>query len=168
MFFDFDALEAALPSITEDLVDPHQAEESSPVIPDRPEVTRSVEEAKPCPSHGMFKEMSDQHYRRVQQIKEQDQPADGPNTWIGNETRISCWHILEETPGSGGTPESGDDDDLEEASHTPTLPPTTAAPDDIGYDSEVTQYNSDESGASIFGLRRAIHEVEKGDELSDS
>ena len=30
MFFNFDDLEAALPSITEDLIDHHQAEESSP------------------------------------------------------------------------------------------------------------------------------------------
>jgi hypothetical protein len=40
--------------------------------------------------------------------------------------------------------------------------------DGVGYDSEFTVLDSDESGASIFGLRSAIHEVEEGDELSDA
>ena len=94
MFFDFDALEAALPSITEDLVDPHQAEESSPVIPDGPEVTRSVEETKPHLSQGMFKKASDQHYRDVQEVREQDQSADDPDTWMDYMPGLSCWNLL--------------------------------------------------------------------------
>jgi len=40
--------------------------------------------------------------------------------------------------------------------------------DGAGYDSEFTVLSSDESGASIFGLRSALHEVEEDDELSDS
>ena len=40
--------------------------------------------------------------------------------------------------------------------------------DGAGYDSEFTVLASDESGASIFGLRSALHEVEEDDELSDS
>jgi len=39
--------------------------------------------------------------------------------------------------------------------------------DGAGYASEITLLDSDESGASIFGLRGALHEVEEGDELSD-
>ena len=112
--------------------------------------------------------MSDQHYRKVQELKKQRQLEDDPHTWIGNETRISCWTFLEDVPVFGGTPESGDETRLEEASHAPTLTSTTATPDDAGFDSEITLCDSDESGASIFRLRRAIHEVEKGDELSDS
>ena len=40
--------------------------------------------------------------------------------------------------------------------------------DSAGYDSGFTVLSSDESGASIFGLRSALHEVEEDDELSDS
>jgi hypothetical protein len=40
--------------------------------------------------------------------------------------------------------------------------------DGKGYASEVTVFDSDESGASIFGLRSALHEVEEDDELSDA
>ena len=40
--------------------------------------------------------------------------------------------------------------------------------DGAGYDSEFTVLSSDESGASIFGLRGALHEVEEDDELSES
>ncbi len=163
MFFDFDALDEVLNS-----ADFHQAEASSPVIADGPEASKPVEDAAPHPSQGMFKEMSDQHYRKMQELKEQRQLGDDPNTWIGNETRISCWSILDDVPAPGGIPESGDKTRLEESSLVHTLAPTTVAPDDTGFDSEITLCDSDESGASIFGLRRAIHEVEKGDELSDS
>jgi hypothetical protein len=40
--------------------------------------------------------------------------------------------------------------------------------DELSDASEFTVLDSDESGASIFGLRSAIHEVEEGDELSDA
>ena len=58
----------------------------------------------------------------------------------------------------------GNPDTLEPAA----VEPDKADKDEVGYDSEVTIHDSDESGASIFGLRRALHEVEEGDELSDS
>ena len=73
MFFDFDALEEA---------DSHLAEAPSPVIADGPEATRPVEDTAPYPSQGMFKEMSDQHYRKVQELKKQEQLEDDPHTWI--------------------------------------------------------------------------------------
>jgi hypothetical protein len=76
--------------------------------------------------------------------------------------------MLDDAPVPGGIPESGDETRREEASHTPTLAPTTVTLEDTGFDSEITLCDSDESGASIFGLRRTVHEVEKGDELSDS
>ena len=163
MFFDFDALEEEL-----DSADFRRAEASSPVITDGPEASRPVEDAAPHLSQGMFKEMSDQHYRKMQELKEQRQLEDDPNTWSGNEPRIACWYMLDDTPVSGGIPESGDETRHEEASHTPTLAPTTVMLEDTGFDSEITLCDSDESGASIFGLRRTVHEVEKGDELSDS
>ena len=166
MFFDFDDLEAALPSITEDLIDHHQAEESSPAAPDRPEATRSVGETEPHLSRDMVKRASDQHYRDVQEVRDPDQSADDPEPWMDYTPRLTCWNLLEDSPGSGGTSESGEDDDLEESGDTLTVPPVISAPDDTGDASEVT--DSDKSGASIFGLRRATHEVERGDELSDS
>jgi hypothetical protein len=104
----------------------------------------------------------------MQELEEQRQLGDDPNTWIGNEPRISCWSMLDDAPVPGGIPESGDETRREEASHTPTLAPTTVTLEDTGFDSEITLCDSDESGASIFGLRRTVHEVEKGDELSDS
>ena len=81
----------------------------------------------------MFKEMSDQHYRKVQELKKQKQLEDDPHTWIGNKTRLSCWTFLEDAPVPGGIPESGDETRLEEASHAPTLAPTTVALDDTGF-----------------------------------
>ena len=138
--FDFDALEEAL-----DLADSHQAEVSSPVITDGPEASRPVKDTAHNLSQGMFKEMSEQHYRKMKELKElkeQRQLEDDPLAWNGNETRISCWSMLDDGPAPGGTPEAED-----------------RAPDDIGFDSDMTL--SDDSDASIYGLCRTIHEIEK-------
>ena len=134
MFFNFDALEEALSSANS-----HQAEAPSPVIADGPAASRPVEDAASHPSQGTFKEMSDQHYRMVRELKEQRQLDDDPHTWIGDETRISCWTLLEDVPVPGGIPESGDETRLEEASHAHTLASTTATPDDAGFDEELKQ-----------------------------
>ena len=94
MFFDFDELEAASPSITEGSIDHHQAEEPSPAVPDRPEATGSVEEAKHHLSQDMFKRASDQHYRDVQEVREPDQSADDPAAWMDYMPRLNCWNLL--------------------------------------------------------------------------
>jgi len=39
--------------------------------------------------------------------------------------------------------------------------------DGASYASEITLFDSNESGASIVGLRSVLHEVEKGDGLSE-
>jgi len=88
-------------------------------------------------------------------------------------------------PGASGATSSGANSSTPNASgvklEPATLPlqkitrePVDVASDDAeemadgaGYASEITLLDSDESGASIFGLRRALHEVEEGDELSD-
>ena len=138
--FDFDALDEEL-----DSAEPHQAEVASPWIIDGPEASRPVKDTAPNLSQGMFAKVSDQHYRRIQELKELEEQKhldDDPLTWNGNETRISCWSMLDDGPAPGGTPEAGD-----------------KAPDDTGFDSEITL--SDDSDASIYGLRRTIHEIEK-------
>jgi hypothetical protein len=122
------------------------------LIIDRPEASRPVKDTAPNLSQGMFAKMSDQHYRKVQERKELEEQKrlDGdPLTWNGNETRISFWSMLDDGPAPGGTPEADD-----------------RAPDDTGLDSDMTL--SDDSDASIYGLRRTIHKIERGDELSDS
>ena len=53
------------------------------------------------------------------------------------------------------------DSDEADGDHSPTS-------DEAGYESEITVLTSDESGASISGLRSALHEVEEYGELSDS
>ena len=58
--FDFDALDEEL-----DSAEPHQAEVASPWIIDGPEASRPVKDTAPNLSQGMFKEMSDQHYRKM-------------------------------------------------------------------------------------------------------
>ncbi len=93
----------------------HQAEAPSPVIADGSEASRPVEDAAFHPSQDMFKEMSDQHYRMVRELKEQKQLDDEPHTWTGDETQTSCWALLEDVPVPGGIPESGDETRLEEA-----------------------------------------------------
>ena len=149
----------------EDPVDFHQAEAPSPAITDEMEAAKSVENAASHHSQGKFKEMSDQHYRRVRELKEQRQREDDPEAWTSDEPRITYWHMLDDSPVAGGIPESGDQARYEEASHTPTLAPTTVMQDDTGVASESTL--SDDSDVSIYGLCRIAHEVDKGDELSE-
>ena len=79
----------------EDPADFHQAEASSPVITDELKADKPVEDAASHHSQGKFKEMSDQHYRRVQELREQRQQEDDPDTGTGDEPRIAYWHMLD-------------------------------------------------------------------------
>ena len=143
----------------EDQADSYQAEAPSPVITDELEAAKPVEDTAFHRSKGKFKEVRDQHYRRVKELKEQEQREAAPIKGTDNEARISHWYLLDNTPAPGDIPGSEDEARHEEANHTTT--PVTQE------DTGVTPESSDESDVSIYGLCRITHEVEKGDELSE-
>jgi hypothetical protein len=174
--FDFDALDEVL-----SLADPYQAEPTSLANPCRPEVTRPVEEMKLCFCGGEYE--GDQCQREdcphckagyksgqvalLQELRNQGQLDNRYPHLTPQPLRV--WR----KPSSGGNPALGKAASSSSGGNPDTLEPAAvesdkADKDEVGYDSEVTIHDSDESGASIFGLRRALHEVEEGDELSDS
>ena len=176
IMFDFDALEEGL-----SLAAPRQAEPTSLPNPCWPEVTKPVEEMKLRFCDG--KHEGDQCQREdrphcnvayksgqtalLQELRNQGQLDNRYPHLTPQPLRV--WR----KPSSGGNPALGEAASSSSGGNPVTLEPAAvesnkADEDGQGYDSEVTVHDSDESGASIFGLRRALHEVEEGDELSDS
>ncbi len=136
------------------MANPYRTEAISLVRSCWPEATRPVGEMKFCYCGGKMTAPS-QHDRGHCRRDDCPRARLGYGSWHVALSKL--WNVASSS--SGGNPVK-----LEPV----VLDSDGADEDGAGYDSEFTVLASDESGASIFGLRSALHEVEEDDELSDS